>query len=119
MVNYKSEVESLFKSFNLQDNVELIAANLLNLNQVAISSKISLALIDVDFYEPTYRALELVFSSLLVGGIVLVDDYFLNLLNCKDAVDDFITFHQIGDKIKTEKFGTYSLKITLLKSHHI
>jgi len=56
---------------------------------------ISLLHLDVDFHKPTLDALELCYSRLEQGAIVLVDDYGVPEFGCGEAVDHFRTKHGI------------------------
>jgi hypothetical protein len=47
-------------------------------------------MIDVDFYTPTINSLTNMYSSLVSGGVVYVDDYHVDFYECKDAVDGFL-----------------------------
>jgi len=50
--------------------------------------------IDVDLYEPTKCSLEFFFKRLVVGGVIVVDDYgYTQFPGAKVAVDEFIVRH--------------------------
>jgi len=50
--------------------------------------------LDVDIYKVTLEALDFFKESLLVGGIVIVDDYgFRTCMGAKEAVDEFVDNH--------------------------
>jgi len=50
--------------------------------------KISLLRLDTDFYESTKSELEILYPKLVVGGIILIDDYG-HWKGCRKAVDDY------------------------------
>lgn len=52
--------------------------------------KVSFVHIDMDIYEPTKAALELIYPMLVEGGIIVLDDYgFWTTPGVKKAVDEF------------------------------
>jgi hypothetical protein len=73
------KLEELLTANGLNENVELVAGNLLETAPDYIEAhqqlKISLLHIDVDLYEPTKIALECFFPLVVRGGIVILDDY--------------------------------------------
>ena len=59
------------------------------------AGKIHFVHLDVDIYEPTRFALDFFDSRLVVGGIVIVDDYgFVTCPGAKRAVDEFLSSRQ-------------------------
>lgn len=56
------------------DSVKLIRADISSLAAERLPAPISVALIDVDLYEPTRDALEKVHGRMSKGGVILVDD---------------------------------------------
>jgi hypothetical protein len=84
------DVERLFRSCNLWNSDVTILEGPLEKTLLHPSiESLSLLHIDVDFYEPTRAALELAYRKLSPGGYVIIDDYGVDMFNCKDAVDDF------------------------------
>lgn len=111
-VGYLDSVKKLFTEYNLIDNVHFEAVDILDntINELKVD-KISFLFIDVDFYEPTYKALELFYDNVVQNGIIIIDDYFMSLVNCKEAVDDFFNKKNIDLRKISSKFSTYSLLI--------
>lgn len=91
--NYKNtyllEVKELFEKFNLNENIFYKVSDVNYLIKSDIPNEISLLFIDVDFYEPTLKTLELFYDSVISNSVILIDDYYMEYLNCKNAVDDF------------------------------
>ena len=113
--NYKIDIEILLAKFNLNNGVNFIQENILDINLGTMPKKISFACIDVDFYEPTLHSLQLVYPNLIIGGVILVDDYYTNLLNCREAVDYFLETYIQQEQVKIEPFNDFTIKITRLK----
>lgn len=107
--SYLPEVQKLFQKFNLESNVHYKVNDINSLNTSDIPNKIALLFIDVDFYEPTYRTLELFYDSLISGAIVIIDDYLMQYLNCKDAVDDFFKLRDINFENKFIQISEFSV----------
>jgi Macrocin-O-methyltransferase (TylF) len=63
--------------------------------------RFSLLHLDFDVYEPTATALESLFSLLVPGGIVVLDEYGNRGWGESDAVDNFFA----GQDVKFERFG--------------
>lgn len=61
----------------------------------------SLALIrhDGDLYESTMDALTNLYDKLSVGGIVIIDDYGSEFIQCTEAVDEFRAKRNIKDPL--------------------
>jgi hypothetical protein len=53
-----------------------------------VTEPVSLAHIDVDWYEPVWTCLERIEPHLAVGGALVIDDY-LDWSGCRRAVDDY------------------------------
>ena len=73
-----TELEKIFKKKKI-NNFSLIKGNILETlpNFIADNEdiKISLLHIDVDVYEPTKLILEMLFSKVIKGGVIIFDDY--------------------------------------------
>jgi hypothetical protein len=108
---YKDEVEEMFKENGLYEDVYFNTCNIEEFSPSEIPNGIAFLHLDVDFYEPTLSALNLFYDKILPGGIVIIDDYYMELLNCKEAVDYF--FEQRGIDLKTcgSQFSSYSIQI--------
>ena len=55
-----------------------------------LPSKVSVAYVDFDFFEPIKSALEFLDEVLLVGGIIVIDDYGFFSAGAKTAVDQWV-----------------------------
>lgn len=73
------------------------------------ASPLSFLHIDVDFYEPTRAALSRFYDQVLPGGIIIVDDYFLDLVHCREAVDDFIRERSLEPQLRLKRFSSFSV----------
>lgn len=113
--NYKLEVEKLLAQFELKEGVNFIEQDILTLTQDSMPKNISFACIDVDFFEPTLHSLKLIYQNLIIGGVILVDDYYTNLLNCKDAVNLFLEPLLQTEEVKVEPFNNFTIKISKVK----
>ena len=85
------EVRENFKKLNLlQDNVVFIQGKVEDtLNQPEnIPTAISFLRLDTDWYESTKIELEILYNKLVVGGILVIDDYG-SWDGAKKAVDEF------------------------------
>ena len=109
--DYIENVESLFNVFGLNTNVHFIKSNINFLSVEQIPTNIALIHLDLDFYEPTYFMLSLIYDKIIQGGIIIIDDYYLGLLNCRDAVDKFFEEKGINLEHISEKFSLNSLLI--------
>lgn len=61
-------------------------------------TKLALIRLDADMYESTFQALENLYPKLSLGGYIIIDDYNA-FKNCKQAVDDYRSKHNIQDPI--------------------
>ena len=61
---------------------------------------LSILRLDGDLYESTTDALTALYSKLSVGGYVIVDDYRIPALGCRQAVDEFRAERHIVDPIE-------------------
>jgi hypothetical protein len=84
-------IHSLEKQ-GLAGNVELISGDVLQAIPSYVSQheelKISLLNVDVDLYEPTFCCLEMLYSKVVSGGIVILDDYGA-FPGANEAIDEF------------------------------
>jgi hypothetical protein len=73
------EINSILAHQGLHKNVELVKGDILKTLPEYLRQhpelKLSLVHIDVDIYEPTKLALELLFEHVSSGGIIVLDDY--------------------------------------------
>lgn len=107
--NLYSVVQSNLDSFNIncqEQSVFLIKGlvqETMHLNQA-----VAFAHIDVDWYEPVMTCLKRVFPHLVVGGSIILDDYY-DWGGCKKATDEFL--REIPQKFVLDDSAD-SLKIT-------
>ena len=99
----EKQLMSILKRKGLEKNIQLIKGDItetvpryLKLNP---KLKISLLNLDVDIYEPSVTILEYLYSRIVKGGVLILDDYGTFPGETK-AVDDFFK----GQKIKIRKF---------------
>ena len=86
----QKEVENLFKNLNIwDDTIYILKGDVKDTLPHSSIKHISLLHLDVDFYQPTYHALNSLYHNVSKGGYIIIDDYGLNTVNCKDAVDCF------------------------------
>lgn len=107
------ELKSLLKEQNLDANVELVKGDILQTlpQYIALNPqlKISLLHIDVDLYEATKTGLELLFSHVVKGGIIILDDYGA-FAGANKAVDDFFKGEVVVQKLPYSNAIAYVVK---------
>lgn len=87
------EKEELEKALELKriQNVELVKGDILKTLDAYIENnpfmRISLLHIDTDIYEPAKKALEVLYDRVVVGGVIIADDY--GVAGETDAFDEF------------------------------
>lgn len=69
-------------------NVSLIKGNLID--TMSVDSKVVFAHIDVDWYDPVMHSLIQIHPQLIIGGTIILDDYYA-WGSCKKATDQFIS----------------------------
>jgi len=88
----KEQLISILKHLNLYENIKLIEGNILQTLTEYIKKspylKIALLHIDVDLYEPTKIALEVLYPHVVRGGVIILDDYGA-FAGANKAIDDF------------------------------
>jgi O-methyltransferase len=87
----KVKVIESFQSFGLQlseNNIELIKGHIQD--TLKVDSSISLAHIDVDWYESVKISLLNIEPKLSLGGSIVVDDYY-DWTGCRRAVDEYFS----------------------------
>lgn len=80
-----------------EDNVFLVKG--LVQDTLHVEDSVVLAHIDVDWYEPVSTCLRRIFPHLVVGGYIILDDYY-DWGGCKKAVDEFL--HEVGDSFSID-----------------
>ena len=106
--NLYETVQANFRDFgvNLKTQSVLLVRGLVQ-DTLIIDQPVALAHIDVDWYDPVMTCLERIFPNLVVGGSIIIDDYY-DWGGCKKATDDFLTKNR-GRFILDDSAG--SLKI--------
>ena len=106
----KIKVIESFHSFDLQlseNNIELIEGLLED--TLKITSSVSLAHIDVDWYESVMISLLNIEPKLSAGGSIVIDDYY-DWSGCRRAVDEYFF-----DKLKSYTINDSSGSLILTK----
>lgn len=83
----------------LDDNVCFLKGFFSDTLPKAPITKLAVLRIDADLYESTMDALSSLYPRLSVGGYVILDDY-LNLADCRRAIDDYREAHGIVEQIQ-------------------
>ncbi len=108
--NLYDKVIDSFNQFGVHiesDDVRLIKGLLQDSLQV--NEPVSLAHIDVDWFDPVYISLERIVPWLSVGGAIVLDDY-LDYSGCRKAVDEYF-----GDKKKFFRFNTAAGSMVVIR----
>jgi len=86
------ELNHILKTQQLNHNLDIVKGNILKTLPEYLRNnpqlKISLLHIDVDLYEATNLAIELLFSHVVNGGIIILDDYG-SFSGANKAIDDY------------------------------
>jgi hypothetical protein len=109
--SYLKDVTSLFDQFDLNENVWFIESDINDIKKQNVPDQIAFLFIDLDFHEPVYEALILFYDNMVKGGVLIIDDYYLDFLNCKEAVDQFFKEKDIDLKSISSRFSSYAIKI--------
>lgn len=102
-------VQSNLKDFEIDcqtQEVHLIKG--LVQNTMKIKEPVAFAHIDVDWYEPVKTCLEQIFPNLVVGGSLILDDYY-DWGGCRKATDEYL-LKIVGEYAMDDSYG--SVKIT-------
>lgn len=87
------EVEAIFRDKDCDDNVLLIKGNVRETLPAFLEeqpqTRIALLHLDMDVYEPTHMAIELLWDRIVPGGLLVVDDYNA-VEGATRAVDEFL-----------------------------
>ena len=107
------ELNDLLKKQQLDHNVDIIKGDILTTLPEYLSNnpqlKISLLHIDVDLYEASSLSLELLFSHVVKGGIIIFDDYG-DFAGANKAIDDFFQSKKEIQKLKYSHAIAYVVK---------
>ena len=92
----KARLERNFFKRDLQIP-EIKKAWFFELDPEDLPEKIALAFLDGDYYESIMDSLNLVWSKMSSGGVILVDDFDnVALPGVKRAVDEFLSDYEVG-----------------------
>jgi O-methyltransferase len=95
------EVQANFARYGLLDErVRFLPGWFKDTLPTAPIERLAVLRLDGDMYGSTMEALEALYPKLSVGGYVIVDDYGA-IAQCKEAVTDFRTAHDIIDPMET------------------
>jgi hypothetical protein len=99
------ELTSIAKTLGLDHRISLVRGDAVRTIPEFVGAnrglRLSLLHLDFDGYEPTAVALKSLFSLLVPGGIVVLDEYGNRGWGESDAVDSFFT----GQALKFQRFG--------------
>jgi hypothetical protein len=103
MAASEEEVRRNFLAYGLLDeNVRFLKGWFKETLLSAAIGQLALIRLDGDFYESTADALHALYHKLSPGGFVIIDDYGEDVwTDCRAAVDDFRTAHQICEPLLT------------------
>ncbi len=112
IADYKANVEGLLQEHQLLQYTSLVQGDVFDLTEKDIPEQVALACIDVDFYEPTLKALNLAYKRLMKGGVMIIDDYYLEFVCCKEAVDEFFKELLLHNEVTFDRFNEFTLLVT-------
>jgi hypothetical protein len=110
--NLLDKVKNSFSDFGIDieaQNVRLIKGLLQD--TMSIDGDVAFAHIDVDWYDPVKTSLERLFPNLVVGGSIILDDYY-DWGGCRKAVDEYL--RTIVGKVEIDG-SAGSLKLTRIR----
>ncbi len=110
--NLYEKVQANLKSFGVdcqKENVSLIKG--LVQDTMKINEPVAFAHIDVDWYDPVKTCLEQIFPNLVVGGCIVLDDYY-DWGGCRKAADEYLR-QIVGQFSLDDSYG--SMKIIRVK----
>lgn len=105
---YLSEVKALFRRFGMEEGVEFQAGDIRLVQDIQVPRAVSLLHLDLDFHEPTRAALARFYDRVVPGGVIIFDDYYLELLACRDAVDEFLAERGVDARQAVQRLSAYS-----------
>lgn len=77
-----------------EDKFELIKGDIKTTSQEYVikrpGMRISVLYLDMDLYEPTYFALQMLWNNVVPGGVVVFDEYAYHSWSESDAADEFV-----------------------------
>ncbi len=97
--NLESVKQQLEKFKLLDDSVYFVQGDVIETTRKSQLGKISLLHLDLDFSYTTAFVLNQLYDRVAKGGIIVINDYNMQSLDCKRAVDEFMNQHQIKNKL--------------------
>ena len=109
----KNELEEIIKEKKI-DNIELVKGDVEKTLPKFLKKnshvKISILHIDLDVYKPSKKALNLLYSKIVKGGVILIDDYGV-LPGITKAIDEFNKKYNFKlQKLKYYKTPSFIIK---------
>ena len=94
----KSNIENVETLFEDYDNVHILKGWIPEIfNILDFSNKYKFVHIDVDLYKPTYDTLEYIYDKVVIGGMIITDDYNSPLFpGNKKAWEKFCKLKNVG-----------------------
>lgn len=105
--DYLPDVERLFSEQRLDEGVIFHPCDVTRAGDLPVE-EISFLHVDVDFYEPTLAALEMLYDRVVPGGVIVLDDYYADFLDCRRAVEDFLERRGVIAESALERLSCYS-----------
>lgn len=95
------EVKANFARYGLlDDRVRFLVGWFRDTLPSAPIDRLAILRLDGDLYESTMDGLRSLYPKLSVGGYIIIDDYQVEALGCRQAVDEFRAEHGITDPIQ-------------------
>jgi O-methyltransferase len=106
------EVQLFISSFKLRmSNFKFLIGDVRDTLDNPGIQDIFLLHLDLDFYYSTIHALEILYPRVLKGGLILINDYNVDNLNCKEAILKFKEQNNISNPIiEIGKYMAYWIK---------
>lgn len=94
-----------------QERIHLVPGRVENTIPVNAPDKISLLRLDTDWFESTWHELVYLYPRLVVGGVLIIDDYG-HWQGARRAVDDYFSKHNIPILLnRTDYTGRIAIKM--------
>jgi len=87
--------KNMFSTGYKQDNISFIKGKVEDTLPFDKIERIALLRLDTDWYESTKHELETLYDKLVIGGVLIIDDYG-HWNGAKKAVDEFIKDRKIS-----------------------
>ena len=88
---YETSFETVSKYLSKYQNIEVLKGRIQDKADMIKDFKFSFVHLDMDIYQPTVFALDFFSSRIIIGGIVILDDYeFQTCPGIKKAIDEFL-----------------------------